>query len=101
MQVLFDAFRTFPHEINMLACALRTYARNRTRMTTIVAEKLCRPLVMCQRNAAIVTLDGLATASAEHKGRISAAIQQNQILLALLQAFSDFFFESPREISLC
>ena len=94
MQLLLQFFRARSQKENMLAAALGTYARHCLAISAVVALELVGALVIGQRDSAIAALHALAAGAAQHHRRVSAAVEQDNRLLAALQPRSYFFAQA-------
>src|SRR2546428_12543814 len=86
LQDHFGLFCSFAQKVKMLAATTRTLLGNLLGIGAVMAEKEILGPMISQRNTAVLTLNVLPAASAEHRGRKSAPIQQNQNLFLAIQS---------------
>src|SRR5947209_15955433 len=97
VQPFFNLLRTRTEKMNMLAIACGAVLGHGLAIAAVMALHALRRFMKGHGNRAVLALQRLTAGTAEHDGRIPAAIQQDHCLLAALKALSDFLNELARE----
>src|SRR5262249_43597847 len=88
-QALFEMLRAFTEEVDVFGLALGALLRHRLNGAAVVAFETIAVLVVGHRDAAVLALDGGAATATQDGPGVAAAIDQDQRLGLVGQAFLD------------